>query len=479
MTIAVCRAGRLRAAWQHGPLANHSFRLLATGQFTSATGDSCYAVALPWLILTGHGTPVLLGMVLACYGVPRTALIPVAGLLSDRVGARSLMLVADATRCVLVAVLAVIAWRHHASLAALGPVAALTGASEGLFIPPSYALLPSLLPPAQLQTGNAIATAAAEGGNLIGPALGGPLVAVAGPACAFAADAASFAVSAATLALIPGRLGRPGPERRKGLKRPEGSEGLEGLEEAASPKRLGGPEGLERSKGLGRPQVLEGWPGEAGQLWSLVRQERLLQIMLVVVIVANLASDGALEVATPALAHTRYGAIGYATMMVFLGAGSVAGNLAGVRGTAGRTPARTGPAVRSAVSFVLEGVAIIVLPFLGGLPGAAAAACMLGVTNGYGNVLLITLLQQWAPAELLGRVMSLIMLAAWGTLPLSAGIAGALVHRFGAAPYFPVAGAVVTVAVLGALTQREFRDLGQPQAAELPEELAEPVRNCR
>ena len=113
------------------------------------------------------------------------------------------------------------------------------------------------------------------------------------------------------------------------------------------------------------------------------------------------------------------------------------------------------------------------LPYLGGLPGAAAAACVVGMTSGFGNVLLITLLQQWAPAPLLGRVMSLIMVAAWGTLPLSATLAGALVLRYGAAPYFPVAGAVVVVAVLGALTQREFRSLGV--AAQLPPGPDEPV----
>jgi MFS family permease len=437
VTFAVSRAGRqraagrLRAAWQEGPLANRSFRFLAAGQFTSATGDSCYAVALPWLILTERGSAVLLGLVLACYGIPRTALIPVGGQLSDRVGARTLMLVADATRCVLVGVLAVVALRHQATLLALGPVAALTGASEGLFIPPSYALMPSLLPPAQLQAGNAIASAAAEGGNLIGPALGGPLVAVAGPACAFMADAASFAVSAATLALIPGR-GRPGRREPRGARRP-------------------------------RPRARP-----AGRLGPLVRHERLLQVMLVVVIVANLASDGALEVAMPALAHHRYGAIGYATMMACLGAGAVAGNLAGLGGaTAGRGPRRgPQPAVRSALSFVLEGLAIMALPFVGGLPGAAVATFGLGLASGFGNVLLITLLQRWAPAPLLGRVMSLIMLAAWGTLPLSAVVAGALVHRYGPAPYFLGAGAVVIMAVLGALTQREFRGLGA--AAELP-----------
>jgi hypothetical protein len=76
-----------------------SFRLLAGGQFASTIGDYCYAVALPWLVLSSHGGAILLGTVLACYGVPRTVLIPVGGVL----------------------------------------------AGEGLFIPASVAIMPSLL----------------------------------------------------------------------------------------------------------------------------------------------------------------------------------------------------------------------------------------------------------------------------------------------------------------------------------------------
>ena len=70
---------RLSAAISSGPLASRNFRLLTAGQFTSTVGDFCYAVALPWLVLSTHGGPVLLGTVLACYGVPRTVLIPGGG----------------------------------------------------------------------------------------------------------------------------------------------------------------------------------------------------------------------------------------------------------------------------------------------------------------------------------------------------------------------------------------------------------------
>ena len=161
-----------------------------------------YAVALPWLVLSTHGGAILLGIVLACYGVPRTVLIPAGGVLADKIGPRTLMLAA-AARCVLVAVLALLAARNTVSLAALGPIAALIGAGEGLFIPASFAIMPSLLDEERLAAGNALSTAAVQVGSLLGPALGGALVAATrASTAAFAVDAASFGVSALTLLLI-------------------------------------------------------------------------------------------------------------------------------------------------------------------------------------------------------------------------------------------------------------------------------------
>ena len=204
MSTATTR--RVTAAFRSGPLAVRSFRLLAGGQFASTIGDYCYAVALPWLVLSNHGSTVLLGIVLACYGVPRTVLIPVGGMLADKFGPRTLMLFADVLRCVLVGVLTFLAARHTASLVTLGPTAALIGGGEGLFLPASYTIMPSLLDDARLAAGNALSSTAVQVGSLIGPAIGGALVAITGAStAAFGIDAVSFAVSAVSLALIPRR----------------------------------------------------------------------------------------------------------------------------------------------------------------------------------------------------------------------------------------------------------------------------------
>ena len=268
------RLGSLRS----GPLGVRSFRLLAGGQFTSTIGDYCYAVALPWLVLSNRGGAVLLGTVLACYGVPR------------------------------------------------------------MFIPASFAIMPSLLDGDRLAAGNAISTAAVQAGSLVGPALGGALVAATRASTwAFAIDAASFAVSAATLALIP--------------RRPADGSVATGATEAQS------------------------------------------------------------------TADTDVDA-----------------------------------------------------------DAGGAALFVAGAANGLGNVTFLTVLQKWAPPALLGRVMSALMLCAFGSFPLSVAISGVLVRHIGPSLFFPIAGAVVAVAILGGLTQREFREFGacprEPEDADAEEPLA-------
>jgi Major Facilitator Superfamily len=431
--------GRSLAGLRSGPLAVRSFRLLAGGQFTSTIGDFCYAVALPWLVLSTHGGVILLGTVLACYGVPRTVLIPVGGVLADKVGPRTLMLAADAARCVLVAGLAVLAARHLASLAALGPIAALIGAGEGLFLPASYAIMPSLLDGEQLTAGNAISTAAVQAGSLLGPALGGALVAATHTStAAFAVDAGSFAVSALTLALIPRRAAA-------------GS--VTGVDAAVL---AAAPAGTAEA---GAAQVGAGVGGTAGAgqdgVLALLRRSRVLQVILVVVVAANLAGGGMSDVALPALAHARFGAAGYGALLVCFAAGAVIGTLAAARAGGLKKPAMFASAV-----FLVEAAAIGLTPYLGGEAGAAGALFACGVANGLGNVIFLTLVQKWVSPGLLGRVMGVIMLCAFGSFPLSVAISGVLVRHLGPSLFFPVAGGLVAVAMLGGLTQREFRDFG-------------------
>jgi MFS family permease len=378
-------------------------------------------VALPWLVLSNRGGAILLGTVLACYGVPRMVLIPVGGVLADKIGPRTVMLAADAARCVLVAALAVLAARHTVSLVALGPIAAFIGAGEGLFIPASFAIMPSLLSGDQLSAGNAISTAAVQTGSLVGPALGGALVAVTQASTwAFGIDAASFAVSALTLALIPRRA-------------------------AAGTV----------SAGEDRAAGADADGGEGQGVLAFLRKSRALQVLLVVVIAANLAGGGIDGVALPSLAHERFGAAGYGALLACMAAGSVLGTLA-----AARTGGLRRPAIFASAVLVVDATALALTPYLGGEAGAAGALFVMGAANGLGNVTFLTVMQKRTPPALLGRVMSAVMLCAFGSYPLSVAVSGVLVRHIGPTLFFPVAGGLVALAILGGLTQREFREFG-------------------
>jgi MFS family permease len=436
-------ARRFTGAFRSGPLAVRDFRLLSFGQLASTVGDFCYAVALPWLVLSSpHGGPFLLGTVLACYGVPRTVLIPVGGVFADKFSPRAVMLAADTIRCVLVAVLAVVAARGNASIAFLGPVAALIGAGEGVFLPASVAIMPSLLPADSLQAGNGLSAAMIQIGSITGPVLGGILVvSFHGSTAAFALDSASFALSALALALMRGRRA------------------------ATAAGGLQDPSIAPTSDGDVVPAESDGEGGaKETSVVRLFLHSRVLQVIVFVAVLANFVIAGAFEVALPALSHARFGASGYGALIACFGFGSLAGTLAAAKFAGLRRPA-----VAACLAFLIGAVAVSLVPFLGGLPGAAAADLVFGAGAGFGDVIIITLLQQWAPAHMLARVMSLVLLASFGAFPGSVALSGVIVDHIGPAPFFPASAAVLGIAVLLALTQSQFRRFGAASAPAAPE----------
>jgi MFS family permease len=441
------RPSRLIAVGRSGPLSVPAFRLLTMGQFTSTIGDYCYAVALPWLALSGHGSAAALGVVLACYGLPRALLTVPGGSLADRFGARRVMLISDAVRSMLTAVFAVLAASHVSSLAAVAPVSAVLGACSALFLPASMTLMPSLIDNARLPSANALYIGFIQAGAMLGPVLGGILVALIGPAPAFAVDAGSYVVSATCLALI-GRAA-PGPAQptpaRPGPARPGPARATAAGQLPDAPASAGWPEAAGGASGP-----------FAGSVWTLFRRERLFRIVLMISVAANFALTGIIEVTLPVLAHARYGADGFGAVLACIALMSIIGALAVA--WAGDRFAR---AALIAVAFQVGAVAIAVAPFLGGLPGLAAGLSVFGLALGFDNAIWGTLIQRWAPPELLGRVWGVLMLASVVSFPLSTFVTGILTRHLGPAPVFPLAGALLALSYLFGLSHREFRQLGR------------------
>lgn len=405
------------------PLRDSRFRLLAGGQLASGLGDALYAVALPWYVLAARRGAVLLGIVLAVYGIARAAALLAGGWAADRWRPWPVMLAADSVRAVVVALLAVVAATSRPAAWELVPIAVLAGAGEGLFLPGSSAVVPSLLPGEALEAGNAVLSGSGQLASLLGPAIGGVVVAAIGSAAAFGVDAATFVVSALTLAgvLVASRAAAPAPEAA--------------------------PAPAESSDGPG--------------LWRLFRRERLLQLFFLIPLMANLGAGAAFDIALPALARgpLSIGSGGYGALVACLAAGGLGGVV--VAGQLG--PGRR-PAIRVAGIFLGAGAFLAAVPYLGGAIAAGACLVVSGGLTATGNVLLLTLLQRWAPAGSLGRVMSLIMLGSVGAFPLSVAAGGVAVQDLGPGPVFLIAAFILTLTILAALTQAEFRRFGTMDA---------------
>jgi predicted MFS family arabinose efflux permease len=403
------RVDALRRSWTTGPMEFPGFRLLLAGQFASSLGDLCYAVALPWLVLTRSGGPVLLGTVLACYGAARVVITPASGLIIDRFDARRLMLFTDAIRGVLVAILGSVSLTQAPSFTLLVSVAVLLGACSGLFVPASFVLLPGLLTERDLIAGNSLSTIAVQMGNLIGPALGGVLVANAGAASALLVDAVTFGLSAMSLCAV-----RSGARHTEELT-------------TADDKIVGG----------------------TGTFGQVLRQGRLLHVIFLIAFAGNLIYAGASEVALPDLAHRAFGATGYGILLAALGAGMVVGALFARRG-----PGQARPGLLITALGLAMALAISALPFAGDLIIAALCAAVFGAGNGWSGILAISMLQIWTPRAVLGRVMSVLTLAMVGTFPISVAVTGVGVEHIGVTAFFPAAGAVM----FAALSQPAFRN---------------------
>jgi MFS family permease len=416
------RVGMMRGP---GPLRHRDFRYLVSGQLASNIGDACYAVALPWYVLAEHGGALLLGTVLVAYGLPRAVLMAFGGAASDRWRPWTVMMASDVVRAVGAAALAVVALLGPARAESLVPIAVVLGAGQGLFLPGSFVITPALLPDAELEAGNAFTVGGAQLALLVGPALGSAVVELLGLGTAFAVDAVTFALSAYSLSRI------------------------------RSARRHGAWASAER----GENTVVA-----KATLRQLLFAEPTLLVVLVVTLAGNLGSGGLVEVAVPALAHgpLNTSAAGYGGLAAALGAGALAGTLAASRM---RPPRR--PAIRCSAICLAQAAMIGLTPYLGGAVAAGVGLFGYGLFNGAANIVMITALQRWAPPHLLGRVMGLVLLGGFGVFPVSVMFGALVVDRFGPAPFFLVAGLILVAAVLGAMTQRRWRDLGA--AAALPQ----------
>ena len=188
----------VRAAWSL-LRRNGDFRRLYLASLISLGGDWFLLVALFDLALDETGAAITAGVLVVVQEIPFFLMSPIAGVLTDRLNRKTVMVVCDVARAVLVLGFLTVEgdtmWIAYVLLAVISMFSA-------VFDPASSAALPNLVEPSELGPANALSGSLWGTMLAVGAALGGLVTGAFGRDVAFIVDAASFAVSAVLIARI-------------------------------------------------------------------------------------------------------------------------------------------------------------------------------------------------------------------------------------------------------------------------------------
>lgn len=179
--------------------ANKSFMLLIAAQLVSNVGDWLHILALLTMVgFKWNATPWEITAISLCMAVPLLLGGPFAGYLSDRFNRKALMIGSDIARAAVVIclVFAGSLWQVYVLLLA-------KGCMDVLFSPAKSGKIKELVPAAQMDKAMALSSSIEQITKIVGPALGGLLVAAFGISVCYMIDSATFVLSAIILIGLP------------------------------------------------------------------------------------------------------------------------------------------------------------------------------------------------------------------------------------------------------------------------------------
>jgi MFS family permease len=385
-------AGRLTRALQH-----RNFRLFFGGQSISLVGTWITRVATSWLVYRLTGSELLLGVAGFAGQIPTLIITPFAGVLVDRHDRRRILLWTQAGSLVQSALLAVLTFTDIITVRQIIWLQVVQGIINSFDTPARQAFVSEMVEDRRdLPNAIALNSSMVNGTRIIGPSIGGVLIAAFGEGWCFAVDAISYiAVIASILAM------RVAPRVRQ---------------EAAEMHLL--------------DELLHGWK-------YVFHSVPIRSALLLVAIVSTAGTP--YTVLMPAIAaqvlHGGPNTLGLLMTATGLGALSGALYLAQRESVVG-----LGRIIMWAAAAF--GVGLVMFSFTTSLWPAflvlAIAGCGFMIHLAATNTILQTIVEE----RLRGRVMSFYTMAFFGTVPIGSLLGGIMAERYGATRTVLVSGIV-------------------------------------
>lgn len=362
---------------------NRNYRLYWFGQLLSVTGTWIQRTALAWLVLKLTNSSFDLGLVSTLQFLPITFLSMFGGVFADRLPKRGVLVVTQSLMAVPTLLIGVLIVTHQIQLWHIYALAVVLGFASSFDSPTRQAFVVEMVGPEDVPNAVALNSSLFNTARIIGPSVGGALIAVFGLGIPFLIDGISY------LAVIGGLL----------LMRPKD------FYDVPPPTR--GPVLARLREGIA---------------YSV----RTPQIALVLILMVFLGTFGyQFTVLLPLVADFVLGtsALGFGSLLTAMGIGSLIAAL----GVAYVSRPTQKILLLGALSFT------ILLGTLGlstTLPLTLGILVLLGVASIVFTATANSRLQLVAPARLRGRVMSLYIFVFSGTAPIGSFAIGLIAQQF-------------------------------------------------
>lgn len=391
-----------------GVLRYRDFRLLLIDRLLAPSAFAFSVVGVSFAVLKTTGSTADLSYVLAAQIAPNLVFAPLGGVIADRVPPQYVIAFANLLVALCEGSLGLLVLTHHSVLWQMILLEAGTGTAVAIFYPASQALLPKLVPDAELQQANAISRLVMNGATMGGAAAGGFLVAAVGPGWALVADAIGM-----SLAVAPNLFIR-----------------------AAATAR-------EQTPGI-FTELREGWDEFRSHtwLWGIVSQYSIVLMCWY----------GSFCVLGPAVAAGHLGGpAAWGTIMAFESIGLIIGGFVALR--------YTPPRPMLFVTLIGPTIALPSLALAMLWPVWLICATSLGV-----GIAIEAMMVQWnvvmaryIPADKLARVSAYDVLGSVMSMPIGALLAGPIATAIGVASTQYASAAVIVVVSLLTLLSRDIR----------------------
>lgn len=394
-------SGRVPATF--AALRHPNYRKWFVGQVLSLMGTWMQSVAQGWLVYQLTGSKFALGTIAFAGTLPTLFLMLPGGVVADRLPKRKLMIATQSTMMFCALALAVLAWTGALQVWHIAVLAFILGVANSFDAPARLAIVTELVDDRE-DMHNAIALNAMmfNMARVIGPAVGGLVLATAGAAWCFALNAASFlaVLIALLLMVLPNDKGRPSSRNVMA-------------------------------------DIREG-------IRFIARHPVIRPVILLVGAASLFAFSYAVLLPAYATDVLKTDEAGFGVMNTAVGLGALLGSFgvaslskSGNRGT------------MLTIGSVLFPVALIGLAVARTLPVALALLFLVGLGFVTQNVQANTIVQSLAPDELRGRVTSVYSLMFFGSAPFGSLLAGAVAQAIGSSLAIALSASISLLFALG------------------------------